>query len=157
MEATPSQKEREEVRLYCCERPLERPDTNIKTAVAATLLFLISAAGIMLVANLIIYWLGFRFLSEWFRSHQIEVEIITCVTSIIVCFLVMLKRIVIGVVKLYQHYAPENIRRKCILKPTCSEYMILAVEKYGVLHGIKKGIYRLMFTCRGWDYRIDDP
>jgi putative component of membrane protein insertase Oxa1/YidC/SpoIIIJ protein YidD len=43
------------------------------------------------------------------------------------------------------------------LKPTCSEYMILAVEKYGVFCGVKKGVHRLLFTCRGWDYRVDEP
>jgi putative component of membrane protein insertase Oxa1/YidC/SpoIIIJ protein YidD len=49
------------------------------------------------------------------------------------------------------------VRRKCILKPTCSEYIILAIEKYGVFRGVKKGVYRLLYTCRMRDYRIDEP
>jgi putative component of membrane protein insertase Oxa1/YidC/SpoIIIJ protein YidD len=67
------------------------------------------------------------------------------------------KRIIIEFVRLYQHYAPEEVRRTCLLMPTCSEYKILAVQKYGALPGLCKGIYRLLITCRGTVYRIDYP
>jgi putative membrane protein insertion efficiency factor len=67
------------------------------------------------------------------------------------------KKAVIGLVRLYQHYAPERIRRKCIFKPTCSEYMILAIEKYGLLKGLYKGINRMFFKCKGFYYSIDYP
>ncbi len=68
-----------------------------------------------------------------------------------------MRSIFIGLVHLYQHYAPEDIRRRCLLQPTCSEYMILAIEKYGAVKGAAKGIRRLFFTCRGNIYRIDYP
>lgn len=57
--------------------------------------------------------------------------------------LVMLKRTVIGIVRIYQRYAPDSLRNKCRFEPSCSEYMILAIEKYGLLKGVRKGICRL--------------
>lgn len=53
------------------------------------------------------------------------------------------KRLFINVIKLYQRYAPDSLRNKCRFEPSCSEYMILAIEKYGLIKGLKKGICRL--------------
>ncbi|NLZ46061.1 MAG: membrane protein insertion efficiency factor YidD [Clostridiales bacterium] len=39
--------------------------------------------------------------------------------------------------------APESLRKQCRFKPSCSEYMILSIEKFGLLKGIIKGICRL--------------
>lgn len=64
---------------------------------------------------------------------------------------------IIGAVEIYQHYMPEPFRRRCLCMPTCSEYMILVVKKHGVLKGLRKGINRLIHTCRGMDYKIDFP
>lgn len=74
----------------------------------------------------------------------------------IACFLVR-KKAVISAVHLYQHYAPEHVRRRCLCKPTCSEYAILAVQKYGVLWGGYKTYRRLFKRCRGSIYRMDEP
>ena len=57
--------------------------------------------------------------------------------------LLRLKSIVIWLVRVYQHFAPDDIRQMCMYTPSCSEYMILAVEKYGVFRGVPKGIDRL--------------
>lgn len=46
-------------------------------------------------------------------------------------------------VLLYQKHAPERMRRSCLFVPSCSEYMLLAVEKYGVVVGVCKGLHRL--------------
>ena len=35
-------------------------------------------------------------------------------------------------------------RLKCVFEPSCSEYMILAVNKYGLVRGVIKGIRRLL-------------
>lgn len=68
---------------------------------------------------------------------------------------IRMKSIVIWVVKAYQHFAPIKIRDKCRFEPSCSEYMIISVEKYGVIKGIKKGlnrIYRCSHKDGGYDY-----
>lgn len=44
---------------------------------------------------------------------------------------------------LYQRYAPERLRRACVFQPSCSEYMLLAIDKYGVVLGVAKGLKRL--------------
>lgn len=81
--------------------------------------------------------------------------IMIAITVLIVYNVLTLKRAVICAVKIYQRYAPNSIRNKCRFEPSCSEYMILAVEKYGLIKGVRKGIRRLM-RCNinggGFDY-----
>lgn len=55
------------------------------------------------------------------------------------------KRACIEWILLYQKHAPERLRQSCLFTPSCSEYMRLAIEKYGALRGVAKGIRRL---CR---------
>lgn len=51
--------------------------------------------------------------------------------------------IIIWSIRVYQRYASDDIRLACVYEPSCSEYMILSIHKYGVLKGIIKGIQRL--------------
>lgn len=60
--------------------------------------------------------------------------------------LILSRFIAIFAVKLYQHFAPMHIREKCSLTPTCSDYMIQVLLKYGFFIGLYKGIKR-MRTC----------
>ena len=65
------------------------------------------------------------------------------------------KRIVFSSVLLWQKYGPETMRRSCVFQPSCSNYMILAVEKYGVIRGVKKGVQRIkrcVYPNHGIDY-----
>ena len=62
---------------------------------------------------------------------------------VLVYLLVTLKRITVFAVKMYQRFAPESIRNKCRFEPSCSEYMLMSIEKYGLIKGLKKGICRL--------------
>jgi putative membrane protein insertion efficiency factor len=52
---------------------------------------------------------------------------------------------VIALVRLYQFTLSPIFGRQCRFQPTCSHYMIGAVEKYGVLRGVPKGLWRI---CR---------
>lgn len=54
-----------------------------------------------------------------------------------------LKQSIICLIRIYQRYAPESLRNKCRFEPSCSEYMLLAIEKYGLIRGLQKGIRRL--------------
>ena len=49
----------------------------------------------------------------------------------------------IGTVMLYQRVASEETRSQCRFEPTCSQYMILALRKYGFLIGTIKGLDRI--------------
>ena len=50
---------------------------------------------------------------------------------------------VIGMVLMYKAYAPMKVRNRCLFEPTCSTYMIMAIQKYGLLIGVIKGIKRI--------------
>ena len=72
-------------------------------------------------------------------------------------FIIVLRRALIGAIRLYQRYAPEDVRRRCLFLPTCSEYGILALQKYGLVIGLWKLYDRLVVRCRGNVYRINYP
>lgn len=47
-----------------------------------------------------------------------------------------MKKICISMIRFYQKYlSPMKMRYHCIYTPTCSQYGIEAIEKYGVLKG----------------------
>ena len=66
-----------------------------------------------------------------------------------------MKELVIYLVRAYQRMAPLRLRHSCRYEPSCSNYMIGAVEKHGVINGTAKGFGRLL-RCRppygGVDY-----
>lgn len=73
----------------------------------------------------------------------------------IVYFAFIAKRAIIWMVHLYQNLASDETRKRCVFEPSCSEYMILAVTKYGAVKGACKGINRL---CRcGHERGVDYP
>jgi putative membrane protein insertion efficiency factor len=76
--------------------------------------------------------------------------------GILIWVLLFCKRMVIYAIQIYQRYAPESIRSKCRFEPSCSQYMILAIEKYGLMCGIRKGICRLG-RCKPGDGGFDEP
>lgn len=51
----------------------------------------------------------------------------------------------IGTVRLYQLLLSPLLGRNCRFTPTCSQYYIEAVRKYGLLRGTLKGVSRV---CR---------
>jgi len=66
------------------------------------------------------------------------------------------KRALLWAILFYQRYAPPRVRNACLFTPTCSHYMYLAIEKYGVLAGVAKGVSRLL-RCRGNNHGDDYP
>lgn len=83
-------------------------------------------------------------------------SIVIPAVALLAFFILTAKRAVICAVKIYQRLAPESIRRKCRFEPSCSEYMILAIEKYGLVKGALKGIDRLR-RCNIKDGGFDMP
>ena len=89
---------------------------------------------------------------------------LTNITYIIVCSLInillleLLPRIIgIFAIKCYQHYASEETRRRCLCVPSCSEYSIICLKKYELIHALLKIRKRLFKTCKGHRYVIDNP
>ena len=59
---------------------------------------------------------------------------------------------IIGLVRVYQFTLSPIFGRYCRFQPTCSNYMIQAVEKYGAVRGAAMGIWRILRChpfCRG--------
>lgn len=70
--------------------------------------------------------------------------IVVIVAIILLAYILLTtKRMFICAIRIYQRYAPDSLRNKCRFEPSCSEYMILAIEKYGLIKGLQKGICRL--------------
>lgn len=56
----------------------------------------------------------------------------------------MSKKIVIKLIKVYQNYLSPLLGYHCRFYPTCSNYTIGAIEKYGFLKGSYRGLLRIM-------------
>lgn len=70
-------------------------------------------------------------------------------------FLFHLGDLIILIVQIYQKKAPDEVRERCHLHPSCSFYCIYAIMKYGTFIGLIKAIRRLK-RCEGQD-EIDEP
>jgi putative membrane protein insertion efficiency factor len=67
--------------------------------------------------------------------------------------------IVVGAVKLYQRLLSPLVNAMgplCRFRPSCSQYMIDAVRKYGCVRGTAKGVARIC-RCHPWHPGGDDP
>ena len=84
---------------------------------------------------------------EWYRSIEMTYSaqfVLLYSVFLLVTMFAFAKHIIIFFIRLYQRYMPYDIRCNCLFVPNCSEYMILAIEKYGVCKGVRKGINRLL-------------
>jgi putative component of membrane protein insertase Oxa1/YidC/SpoIIIJ protein YidD len=145
-EEIPNLFEQETAKAYCLHHELARPETDVKTVVKWFLYF----EGLALMLSLV-----FQFI---FNRFGIFIGFFSLYSLVgLVVFVAYLKKIGALLIELYQHYAPEKIRRKCVLMPTCSEYALLALRKYGVVVGLYKTYIRLTQKCKGNIYKIDYP
>lgn len=55
----------------------------------------------------------------------------------------------------YKRYISPLLPPLCRYEPTCSVYMMQAIERKGLVRGVCKGMWRLCrchpFACGGWD------
>jgi len=71
--------------------------------------------------------------------------------------------LILKIIKFYQKFlSPDTgflrflkTTKACRFYPSCSEYLFLAIKKYGLLKGLSKGFFRLLkcnpFNCGGYD------
>jgi uncharacterized protein len=66
-----------------------------------------------------------------------------------------MRKFVISILRFYKKFISPALPDSCRFYPTCSEYAVTAVEKYGVLRGSIKSIYRIIrcnpFNKGGYD------
>ena len=117
--------------------PLHRPKMHYVKPIIALTVFVAQFVGLLFIPY-----------GEWW------IELIVLAGYSLIYLSVIAKKAIIWMVHLYQSKAPDEVRLRCAMEPSCSVYMILAVEKYGVIRGVIKGIGRL-HRCgaeRGIDY-----
>jgi putative component of membrane protein insertase Oxa1/YidC/SpoIIIJ protein YidD len=140
-----NQNEYEIARNYCLFRTLSKPKTNM--AIAMKWLFLLELAAFLSAVSAYFVLIRLNIHFSFSTLHFIASGVL---------FLVFLKKICQLAIELYQHYASENTRRKCVLMPSCSEYALLALQKYNVFVALSKTYIRLTKKCSG-SYKIDYP
>lgn len=128
----------EQEEKFVPNNPLERPKINYVKPIIAFLVYALQFVGLFFIP----------YGKTW-------IKVVVLIAYSLIYFSFIAKRTVIWLVHLYQNKAPDKVRLKCTMEPSCSVYMILAVEKYGVIRGVWKGIDRL-FRC-GDEARVDYP
>ena len=118
--------------------PLNRPKMNYVKPIIALLVFIAQFVGLCFIPYKT-WWMALIVLSLYS----------------IIYLSIIAKKTIIWLVHLYQNLAPDEVRLRCVFEPSCSEYMVLAIQKYGVVKGVIKGIDR-MRRC-GSEQGIDYP
>lgn len=62
----------------------------------------------------------------------------------------------IGAVRLYQYLISPMLGQRCRFYPSCSQYFILSVRKFGLLRSLWKGTARIC-RCHPWNPGGYDP
>ncbi|KAA1160985.1 membrane protein insertion efficiency factor YidD [Pseudoalteromonas fuliginea] len=62
----------------------------------------------------------------------------------------------IKLIYFYRIIAPQRLRNSCLFEPTCSEYAILALKKYGFFRGWFLSFKRIS-SCKQPNGGIDYP
>ena len=68
----------------------------------------------------------------------------------------MISKFLIACVRFYQKWISPCLPKMCRFEPSCSQYFIEAVQKYGPLKGTLKGICRIL-RCNPWNPGGYDP
>ena len=66
------------------------------------------------------------------------------------------KKIALGLIKLYQSTISKVLPSSCRYTPTCSEYTSEAINRYGIFKGIWMGTKRIA-RCHPWHEGGYDP
>jgi putative membrane protein insertion efficiency factor len=59
-----------------------------------------------------------------------------------------MRRAALGLIRFYQRHLRRFHNRVCIYRPSCSEYAILCIERYGMIAGIRYAYLRIK-RCNG--------
>ncbi len=80
----------------------------------------------------------------------------------------LLKKLIIWLINKYKTIVSPRMKKNCKYYPTCSNYAILAIDKYGIIKGSIKAIWRILrcnpfskrrsrfIRIRLRSYKIDD-
>jgi putative membrane protein insertion efficiency factor len=63
----------------------------------------------------------------------------------------VLRRIATAPVRFYQRLISPGLPARCKYYPSCSEYAVQAVRRYGILRGVVLAAWRLL-RCNPWSH-----
>lgn len=137
---------------YCKNELLDPSSINYKRVLVRPKINFIKAGLYVLLSLIITSLIG---LAVYFIFDSVLYAVLSSIIFLFIIILIFLKQIIIWIIRIYQRFASEERRMRCRFEPSCSNYMIIALEKYGLVRGLKKGISRLR-RCRppngGYDY-----
>lgn len=131
----------QDVREYCLHHPLSRPNVNLSNIICVVFIMECMVLGLSLLAHRHVGW------CIWDCENGMNILII----------LLFCKPICKTIVRLYQKCASESTRRRCRCMPSCSEYALLALDKYVWPKALWKIYKRLTHTCMEPGYKVDYP
>ncbi len=81
-------------------------------------------------------------------------------TWLLVLFIVisyaLLRLLVMGCIYMYKAFAPMRVRNRCRYTPSCSQYTLISVGRYGIIIGSVLGIIRIR-SCKPPNGGEDPP
>ena len=98
-------------------------------------------------------WVAFAIFADLIPYLAIKIGVIA---ALALFSALLLKPLTIGLILLYKATAPMSVRDGCRFEPTCSTYMIMAINKYGLIRGVIKGIRRIL-RCKPPNGGVDYP
>ncbi|WP_082403821.1 membrane protein insertion efficiency factor YidD [Lacticaseibacillus sharpeae] len=67
-----------------------------------------------------------------------------------------MQTLVVGMIHFYQRYISPAFPPSCRYQPTCSQYTVVAVKRFGVLRGLLMGTVRIL-RCNPFVRGGQDP
>ncbi len=67
-----------------------------------------------------------------------------------------MKRLFIWPIRFYQRHISSHTAPACRFSPTCSEYAVQAIERFGIIKGVGLAIWRIL-RCNPWGGHGYDP
>lgn len=65
-------------------------------------------------------------------------------------------QLALTILRIYKRWISPALPSACRFSPSCSEYMMEAIERYGTLRGVGKGLLRLL-RCHPFHQGGFDP
>jgi putative membrane protein insertion efficiency factor len=123
------------------ELKLVRPKVNYWKTLGRVGTFLVAVAVLSTVCSAILECVS---LKKFCFAFSAEAVLKTFPWMLFIAFLFCSRFVLIWFVMLYQQYAKSETRLRCCFVPSCSEYAILALKKYGTIIGGSKTLGRLI-------------
>jgi putative membrane protein insertion efficiency factor len=61
------------------------------------------------------------------------------------------RSVVVAPVRFYQRFVSPAIPQRCKYHPSCSQYSVTAIRRYGILRGLILSAWRLL-RCNPWSH-----